>query len=53
MKVTDVRRIAVVGAGTMGHGIGQEFALDGCNVVFHHPGACGRPGCPIVNGPTS
>jgi 3-hydroxybutyryl-CoA dehydrogenase len=29
MQVEDVRRIAVIGAGTMGHGIAQEFARAG------------------------
>jgi len=27
MNVADIRHIAVVGAGLMGHGIAQEFAL--------------------------
>ena len=35
MQVGDIERIAVVGAGLMGHGIGQEFALAGYAVVFH------------------
>jgi hypothetical protein len=26
VKISDIRRIAVVGAGSMGHGIGQELA---------------------------
>ncbi|RPI50661.1 MAG: 3-hydroxyacyl-CoA dehydrogenase family protein, partial [Chloroflexi bacterium] len=30
-----IQRIAVVGAGFMGHGIGQEFALGGYEVVLH------------------
>jgi 3-hydroxybutyryl-CoA dehydrogenase len=29
MQLEDIRRIAVIGAGTMGHGIAQEFALAG------------------------
>lgn len=29
MRARDIRRVAVVGAGTMGHGIAQEFALAG------------------------
>jgi len=32
MLVDDIKRIAVVGAGLMGHGIAQEFALAGCEV---------------------
>jgi 3-hydroxybutyryl-CoA dehydrogenase len=35
MQAGDIKRIAVIGAGTMGHGIGQEFALAGYEVVFH------------------
>lgn len=35
MNVEDVRRIAVVGAGVMGHGIAQEFALAGYEVRLH------------------
>lgn len=34
MKVGDVERVAVVGAGFMGHGIGQEFAAAGYRVVL-------------------
>lgn len=34
MNVNDIRRITVVGAGRMGHGIGQEFALAGYKVFF-------------------
>ena len=33
-----MRRIAVVGAGFMGHGIGQEFAVAGYDVVLHDVG---------------
>jgi 3-hydroxybutyryl-CoA dehydrogenase len=33
-----IQRIAVVGAGFMGHGIGQEFALGGYEVVLHDVG---------------
>jgi 3-hydroxybutyryl-CoA dehydrogenase len=29
MQLEDIRRVAVIGAGTMGHGIAQEFALAG------------------------
>ena len=32
MRVEDIRRIAVVGAGTMGHGLAQEFAVAGYEV---------------------
>ena len=35
MKVDEIRRIAIVGAGLMGHGIGQEFALAGYEVRLH------------------
>jgi 3-hydroxybutyryl-CoA dehydrogenase len=35
MKVEDVQRIAVVGAGVMGPGIAQEFALAGYEVSLH------------------
>ncbi len=35
MNVADIRRIAVVGAGLMGHGIAQEFALAGYAVHLH------------------
>ncbi len=35
MSVQGIRRIAVVGAGFMGHGIGQEFALAGYPVILH------------------
>jgi 3-hydroxybutyryl-CoA dehydrogenase len=35
MKVEEIRRIAVVGAGLMGHGIGQEFALAGYDVRLY------------------
>ena len=35
MKIEDVRTIAVLGAGTMGHGIAQEFALAGYRVRLH------------------
>ena len=35
MKVDEIRRIAVVGAGLMGHGIAQEFALAGYEVHLH------------------
>lgn len=34
MKVDEIRQIAVIGAGMMGHGIGQEFAMAGYNVIF-------------------
>jgi len=32
---TDIQRITIVGAGTMGHGIGQEFARAGFDVVLY------------------
>lgn len=35
MRVDEVRRIAVIGAGLMGHGIAMEFALAGYEVVLH------------------
>lgn len=35
MNVDDISRIGVVGAGLMGHGIAQEFALAGYNVRLH------------------
>jgi 3-hydroxybutyryl-CoA dehydrogenase len=35
MSFQEIRRIAVVGAGFMGHGIGQEFALAGYPVTLH------------------
>jgi 3-hydroxybutyryl-CoA dehydrogenase len=35
MHATDVHRIAVVGAGLMGHGIALEFALAGYDVRLH------------------
>lgn len=35
MRQRAIRRITVVGAGFMGHGIGQEFAVAGYDVVLH------------------
>ncbi len=35
MKVNEVNRVAVVGAGLMGHGLAMEFALAGCDVGLH------------------
>jgi len=35
MQVDDIRRIAIVGAGLMGHGIAQEFAVAGYEVHIH------------------
>jgi 3-hydroxybutyryl-CoA dehydrogenase len=35
MGVDDIRRVAVIGAGLMGHGIAQEFALAGYDVRLH------------------
>lgn len=34
MKIEDAERVAIVGAGFMGHGIGQEFAVAGYRVVL-------------------
>jgi 3-hydroxybutyryl-CoA dehydrogenase len=38
MDVEEIERIAVVGAGLMGHGIAQEFALAGYQVRLHDQG---------------
>ena len=35
MVVDDIQRIAIIGAGLMGHGIAQEFALAGYQVSLH------------------
>ena len=35
MTVDEIRQIAVIGAGLMGHGIAQEFASAGYNVQMH------------------
>ena len=35
MHVADIKRITVIGAGSMGHGIGQEFAVAGYTVLLH------------------
>ena len=35
MSVESIRRIGVVGAGLMGHGIAQEFAVAGYDVALH------------------
>ena len=35
MTVEEIQRVAVVGAGLMGHGIAQEFALAGYQVQLH------------------
>ncbi|MFC2029346.1 3-hydroxyacyl-CoA dehydrogenase family protein, partial [Chloroflexota bacterium] len=35
MSTNEIKRILVTGAGFMGHGIGQEFALAGHRVVLH------------------
>jgi len=32
MKVQDIKNVAVIGAGLMGHGIAQEFAMAGYKV---------------------
>ncbi len=34
VKAGEVRRVAVLGAGTMGRGIAQVAALAGCDVVL-------------------
>ena len=34
MQVEDIKNVAVVGAGTMGHGIGLTFALNGYHVIL-------------------
>jgi len=35
MKLEDIKQIAVIGAGLMGHGIAQEFAFAGYSVWLH------------------
>jgi len=35
MTVDDIRKVSVIGAGLMGHGIAQEFALAGYEVHLH------------------
>jgi 3-hydroxybutyryl-CoA dehydrogenase len=35
MQIDDIRRVAVIGAGLMGHGIAQEFAVAGYQVRMH------------------
>lgn len=35
MQIDEIRRIAVIGAGLMGHGIAQEFAVAGYEVRLH------------------
>lgn len=35
MQLEDIKKIAVIGAGLMGHGIAQEFALAGYTVAIH------------------
>ena len=35
MGASDIKRIAVIGAGLMGYGIAQEFALAGYDVALH------------------
>jgi 3-hydroxyacyl-CoA dehydrogenase len=35
MRVDQIKRLAVVGAGLMGHGSAQEFALTGYPVQLH------------------
>jgi len=35
MKLEDIKRVTVIGAGTMGHGIAQVFAYNGYQVYLH------------------
>ena len=35
MQVPDIKNISVIGAGTMGHGIGLAYALAGYQVILH------------------
>jgi len=35
MKIEEIKNVAVIGAGLMGHGIAQEFALAGYDVRLH------------------
>lgn len=35
MEEREIRRVAVIGAGLMGHGIAQEYALGGYDVALH------------------
>ena len=35
MKVDEISKLAIIGAGLMGHGIAQEFALAGYQVRIH------------------
>ena len=35
MSAKDIRNVAVVGAGLMGHSIAQEFAVAGCQVALN------------------
>ena len=35
VKLVEIRRVTVVGAGMMGHGIGQDFARAGYDVLLH------------------
>jgi len=34
MKIQDIEKIAVIGAGMMGHGIAQVFAVHGYDVML-------------------
>jgi 3-hydroxybutyryl-CoA dehydrogenase len=34
-KMNSIKQVTIIGAGSMGHGIGQEFAVAGYNVVLH------------------
>jgi 3-hydroxybutyryl-CoA dehydrogenase len=35
MDIGDVKRVSVIGSGSMGHGIAQEFAVSGLRVMMH------------------
>ena len=35
MQASDIKGVAVIGARTMGHGIGEEFAMARYDIVFH------------------
>jgi 3-hydroxybutyryl-CoA dehydrogenase len=35
MKLSDIKRVLIIGAGTMGQQIGLEFAIHGYQVVYH------------------
>lgn len=35
MKLEDIKKILIVGAGTMGHGMAQVFAMEGYDVSLY------------------